>query len=861
MHDVSVILCPTAILFHVLFGLKRPPSRGAALCRQPVGSRLQRYGFSRKETNVSGTIFCFFLRDFVWESVSLCLDYIKRTFPMGTNYIDELNEGQRAAVHYTDGPSLVIAGAGSGKTRVLTYKIAYLLEQGLAPWSILALTFTNKAAREMQERIARQVGGQTASRLWMGTFHSIFARILRAEADRIGFTSRFTIYDASDSKSLIKSIIKEMKLDDKVYRPGLIQAHISAAKNRLLLPDAYGSSRSIVAADAANRVPLTGEIYRRYWLRCRQADVMDFDDLLVYTFLLLHHHPDVCRRYEERFQFVLVDEYQDTNYAQHCIVWELTRTRRRICVVGDDAQSIYSFRGANIDNILNFQRQYEGARLFKLEQNYRSTQTIVGAANSLIEHNKSQIPKDVFSQKPVGEPITVYAAYSDLEEAGYVVKEVARMHDHKQMSFSDMAVLYRTNAQSRVFEEALRQRGIPYRIYGGLSFYQRKEIKDTIAYFRLAVNPDDEEALKRVINYPARGIGQTTVDKLMVAASDKGVSLWRVVNDPEGHALAVNRGTLGKLAQFAQLITGFMADAEQMDAAALGKHIVLASGIYQDIHADRSPENLSRQENVQELLNSLQEFVAARQEEGGTDRVPMADFLQEVALWTDQDEKDEEGDADKLTLMTVHAAKGLEFKAVFVVGLEEELFPNAMAGGSVREMEEERRLFYVALTRAEDYCYLSFARSRYRYGKLEFGNPSRFLREIDSRYLRLVQSDSAVTGAGSGAGAHPLRSSWSAVRPEWDAEEAPRRLSVPPVVAPVPRTLRRVSPSETPSAAVGAASDAPVRAGQFIEHERFGRGRVVTVEGRGENAKATVEFQNAGTKQLLLRFARFKVVD
>lgn len=789
---------------------------------------------------------------------------------MGINYTDELNGEQQEAVLYTEGPSLVIAGAGSGKTRVLTYKIAYLLEQGLAPWNILALTFTNKAAKEMRERIARQVGGQTASRLWMGTFHSVFSRILRAEAGFVGFTPRFTIYDTADSKSLIKSIVKEMKLDDKVYKPGLIQCHISAAKNRLVLPEAYLCSSGIRQADAAAKVPLTGEIYMRYWLRCRQADAMDFDDLLLYTYLLLRDHPEVCARYEERFQYVLVDEYQDTNYAQHCIVWELTKTRQKVCVVGDDAQSIYSFRGANIGNILNFQKQYEGARLFKLEQNYRSTQTIVSAANSLISHNSEQIHKDVFSRQAVGEPITVFNAYSDVEEADIVVNKIAELRRKAELEYSDFAILYRTNAQSRTFEEALRKRSFPYRIYGGLSFYQRKEIKDTIAYFRLAVNPNDEEALKRVINYPARGIGQTTMDKITVAAADSGVSPWRVIKSPLEFGLNVNRGTLAKLNTFAALIDGFVEEVNTQDAATLGMRIVRESGIMNEIYQDKTPENLSRQENVQELINGMQEFVAGRREEGSGNFVLLTDYLQEVALWSDLDE-DESEDDKKVTLMTIHAAKGLEFRAVFVVGLEENLFPNAMAGISQRELEEERRLFYVALTRAEEYCFLSYARSRFRFGKMEFGNPSRFLKDIAPDYLSYAQSG-GLFGAGRVPGGsfcreRPLQDALDG----WEANDVSSRRERLTAEAPslAPRRLRPLQPSALMSRPSGdvsvgqavSASAGTVREGQTIEHERFGLGTVVCVEGSGDNAKATVEFRNAGKKQLLLRFARFKVVE
>ena len=782
---------------------------------------------------------------------------------MGINYKDELNESQRQAVLYTDGPSLVIAGAGSGKTRVLTYKIHYLLEQGLAPWNILALTFTNKAAKEMRERIARKVGGQTAARLWMGTFHSVFSRILRAEAELIGFTPRFTIYDTADSKSLIKSIVKEMKLDDKVYKPGLIQCHISSAKNRLVLPEAYLASPGAREADAAAKVPLTGEIYMRYWLRCRQADAMDFDDLLLYTYLLLRNHPEVCARYEERFQYVLVDEYQDTNYAQHCIVWELTKTRRQVCVVGDDAQSIYSFRGANIGNILNFQKQYEGARLFKLEQNYRSTQTIVSAANSLISHNSEQIQKDVFSRQAVGEPITVFNAYSDVEEADIVVNKIAELKRKADVAYNDFAVLYRTNAQSRTFEEALRKRAIPYRIYGGLSFYQRKEIKDTIAYFRLAVNPNDEEAFKRVINYPARGIGQTTLEKVIVAAADGGVSPWQVIKAPQDYGLKVNRGTQAKLDAFAALIDGFMADVETQDAATLGMRIVRESGILNEIYQDKTPENLSRQENVQELVNGMQEFVAGRREEGSGEYVKLDDYLQVVALLTDQDQ-DEDEDDKKVTLMTIHAAKGLEFRAVFVVGLEENLFPNAMAGISRRELEEERRLFYVALTRAEEYCFLSYARSRFRFGKMEFSNPSRFLSDIAPDYLTYAQGGGLFGDGRPARWLYRRECSETVASSDKEPDDLRQRQPLRPVenIAPAPRRLRPVPSAGSASAGQAVSPTVgPVREGQTIEHERFGLGTVVCVEGTGDNAKATVEFRNVGKKQLLLRFARFKVVE
>ena len=643
---------------------------------------------------------------------------------MVNNYLDELNESQREAVLYNDGPSLVIAGAGSGKTRVLTYKIAHLMNEGYDPWSILALTFTNKVAREMKERIRRQVGDR-ARYLWMGTFHSIFSRILRIEAEAIGFTSNFTIYDSSDSKSLIKSIIKEMQLDDKTYKPGTVQGRISNAKNHLILPDAYASDASIQQADMEAKMPAIRDIYRRYWERCRQSNAMDFDDLLVHTFFLFKDHPDIRLKYASQFRYVLVDEYQDTNYAQHCIVLQLTRENQKVCVVGDDAQSIYSFRGANIENILKFTQVYKGAKLFKLEQNYRSTQTIVSAANSLIAKNSEQIRKEVFSENSQGEAIGVFQAYSDVEEGEIVANKIVQLRNREHCSCDDFAILYRTNAQSRIFEEALRKRTIPYKIYGGLSFYQRKEIKDVIAYFRLAVNPNDEEAFKRVLNYPARGIGDTTLGKIVATASMYGVSLWAVLCQPLTFGLNINKGTHTKLQGFRDLIEGFMTDAREKDAYEVGRTIVMQSGIMNDVSQDRTPENLSRQENLEELVNGMHDFCATREEEGN-EHVSLTDYLAEVSLLTDQDsDKEEEG--AKVTLMTIHSAKGLEFKNVFVVGLEENLFPSSMCGDSQRALEEERRLFYVAITRAEDQLYLTFPRYNGHSYDSQYCPPSRFL--------------------------------------------------------------------------------------------------------------------------------------
>lgn len=782
------------------------------------------------------------------------------------DYIEELNEGQRNAVLYNDGPSLVIAGAGSGKTRVLTYKIAYLLENGYQPWNILALTFTNKAAREMKERIARQVGPERARHLWMGTFHSMFLRILHVEAGHIGFTSQFTIYDTADSKSLIRSIIKEMGLDEKVYKPGMVQARISNAKNHLVSPAGYANNKEAYEGDRAAKVPALRDIYQRYWERCRQADAMDFDDLLFYTFLLFRDHPEVLARYQDQFRYILVDEYQDTNFTQHSIVLQLAKNHQHVCVVGDDAQSIYSFRGADIDNILYFTKVYPDTKVFKLEQNYRSTQTIVRAANSLIEKNQWQIRKEVFSEKEKGEAIGVYQAYSDVEEGDIVVNKIAELRREKRYAYSDFAILYRTNAQSRIFEEAMRKRSMPYRIYGGLSFYQRKEIKDVIAYFRLIVNPNDEEAFKRIINYPARGIGDTTVGKIIAAATGHNVSLWTVLCEPLAYGLNFNKGTVGKLQAFRELISAFITDAAEKNAYEIGADIIRQSGIINDVCQDNSPENLSRKENIEELVNGMSDFCAQRQEEGNPN-VLLGDFLSEVSLLTDQD-SDKDGDDEKITLMTVHSAKGLEFKNVFVVGMEENLFPSGMVGDSPRALEEERRLFYVAITRAEEHCFLSYAKTRFRYGKMEFGSPSRFLKDIDIRFLRLPQDAGMFRRVEEEAAAF-RRENARGFAP--DREDAPyggkERVSVRPkqqIIAPtVPRNLKRVAPSantaSTSPSAGGSANRVQQR--QLIEHERFGLGEVLKVEGEGDNAKATIRFKNAGDKQLLLRFARFKVLS
>lgn len=791
------------------------------------------------------------------------------------NYLDTFNPPQRAAVEYCEGPSLVIAGAGSGKTRVLTYKIAYLMEHGYQPWSILALTFTNKAAGEMKDRIAKIVGVDYARMLWMGTFHSIFLRILRQEHEKIGFSSNFTIYDAADSKSLVKSIIKEMELDDKTYKPGTVQGIISNAKNQLVTAEQYASNPANRQSDARHNMAALGQIFLRYCNRCKQSDAMDFDDILLYTYLLFEKHPDVLAKWEQRFRYVLVDEYQDTNFAQHRIVWQLTRQHQHVCVVGDDAQSIYSFRGANIDNILTFQKIYESARLFKLERNYRSTQNIVEAANSLIKKNSRQIQKDIFSENDRGEKLHVMDTHSDIEEAKMVVNAIRGIKRKEGCEYSDFAILYRTNAQSRVFEDTMRKESLPYRIYGGLSFYQRKEIKDVIAYFRLAVNPNDEESFKRVINYPARGIGQTTVTKILSVATEHEVSLWTVINSPEQYELGVNKGTLMKIAAFREMISSFIENAQKMPANQVGTMIVKQSGIIADIYQDTTPENLSRQENVEELVNGMQDFCDMRMEEGN-ENISLSDYLSEVSLMSDVD-SDKGDDEHKITLMTIHSAKGLEFGTVFVVGLEEGLFPSDMVSGNPREMEEERRLFYVAITRAKTHCYLSYAQCRFRYGQMEFSAPSRFLKDIDPKYLDRQQSMFSTRRSMDDEVELP----WQRKRSLFgERQETPRpfRPTVPSAkpfpsaspffsARPVPSTGTTTarplsSVSQTTSFPQGTSSHAGggLKEGAYILHNRFGRGKVLKVEGTGDDTKATVQFENVGTKQLLLKFAKFEVI-
>ena len=787
--------------------------------------------------------------------------------------LNDLNDAQRAAVEYIDGPSLVIAGAGSGKTRVLTYKIAYLLSQGMKPWSIMALTFTNKAAREMKERIGKLVGDDLAQYLYMGTFHSIFSRILRAEAEHIGYNNNFTIYDESDSRSLLKAIIKEMGLDDKAYKPAAVHARISMAKNNLVTAEAYDSDPAILEQNKRAKMPAIGKIYVAYVQRCRQANAMDFDDLLMLTFQLFRDHEEIRQKYASRFDYILVDEYQDTNHVQMSIVMQLCKEKLRVCAVGDDSQSIYSFRGANIDNILNYQKQLPGTQLFKLEQNYRSTQTIVEAANSLIHHNRNQIQKEVFSKNDKGEKILYKPAYSDKEEALIVAKNIQRIKRQDDCGYDQFAILYRTNAQSRSFEEEFRKQGIPYRIYGGLSFYQRKEIKDIIAYFRLVANPDDEEAFKRIINYPARGIGATTVMKIADCAHQNQVSFWEVIGNVEHYGLNVNKGTQTKLENFRLLISSFIDRSHTLDVYELGDAIIRESRISEDIMSGKNADDLARQENLEEFLSGMQTFVAGRQEEGRMDEAYLTDYLQDVALLTDADSEGEK-DEPRVSLMTVHAAKGLEFATVFVVGLEENIFPSPLAAVSVRELEEERRLLYVAITRAEKHCILTNAKNRFRYGKMEFDNPSRFIDEIDASLIEGgEEAPESSFGGGyggrmpwdrdrSGYGRHYQNS--KPVASQFMADPKPGFKSVRAVNA-VHRIMGDTASSSSVvssgSSASKASSAGSLSEGCRIEHQRFGIGTVLKIEGTGENTKATVEFQNAGTKQLLLKFAKFTILS
>ena len=774
--------------------------------------------------------------------------------------LDKLNESQRLAVEYCDGPELVIAGAGSGKTRVLTYKIAYLLQQAdfdLAPWNILALTFTNKAANEMKQRIGEIVGNHVAGRLNMGTFHSVFSRILRCEADRLGYTSNYTIYDETDSRSLITSIVKEMGLDDKLYKAANIRHQISIAKNRLVSADQYATIKKALEADANNKIPRFQNIYKRYEERCRNSNVMDFDDLLFNTYLLFKSHEDVCDKYASLFKYILVDEYQDTNYAQQCIIYQLAQKNRKLCVVGDDAQSIYAFRGANIDNILDFNKLYPEQKTFKLERNYRSTQTIVEAANSLISHNERQIHKDVYSKNDEGSPLKLCVCISDKLEAMEVCNEIKRLKRAEGCGYDSFAVLYRTNVQSRCFEEEMRKEAIPYKIYGGLSFYQRKEVKDVLAYFRLVVNPNDDEALRRIINYPTRGIGTTTIQKSAATATDHNVSMWEVVCDTAAHSLNINKGTASKLANFANFISSFIEKVETSDAYTLGQSIVAASGIFTDIEADKTPEGKAKKENIDELMGELHGFVESKREEDLEEEYYLGNFMQEVALYTDK--QNEEDDENRVALMTIHAAKGLEFPCVFVVGLEENIFPGRQAMDFPRMMEEERRLMYVAITRAERHCMLTCAKTRFRYGQVEYDVPSRFIKEIDQRYIRKMDG-------GDTEGFSTNRTSWRnsyETTPKPTVQKGATIYSKPTfaTTSGSRMTRMRTTPSST-TTQVTSYNDGKnsIRIGSVINHQRFGKGEIVSIEGTGENAKATVRFQLAGQKQLLLKFARYEVL-
>ena len=774
--------------------------------------------------------------------------------------LQQLNESQKAAVEYIDGPSLVIAGAGSGKTRVLTYKIAYLMQMGLKPWSILALTFTNKAAREMKERVGQLVSHEEARYLNMGTFHSVFSRILRVEAGYIGYDNNFTIYDETDSRSLLKTIIKEMALDEKVYKAASVHSKISMAKNHLISPEEYLADGEVGERDKRARMPELGKIYAAYVNRCRRANAMDFDDLLVYTYILFSEHDDVRKKWASHFEYVLVDEYQDTNYAQQLIVLQLTKEGQRICAVGDDSQSIYSFRGANIDNILDFQSKFKDTKLFKLEQNYRSTQRIVQAANSLIKKNSRQIPKEVFSENAEGEKLVLKSAYSDKEEALIVCREIKKIKRKDSAEWSDFAILYRTNSQSRSFEEEMRKQNIPYRIYGGLSFYQRKEIKDIIAYFRLVSNPDDEEAFKRIINYPARGIGQTTLGKIAMAAREHSVSFWEVLREPVHYGLNVNKGTLTKLDKFRVLIQKFIEEMPVTDVYQLGQALIKESGISTDIYSENSPEAISRQENLEEFMGSLQDFVEERKEEDRGHQIYLPDFLQEVSLLTDQDSDDDT--SSKVILMTVHAAKGLEFPTVFVVGLEENIFPSPMSSDTIRGLEEERRLLYVAITRAEKHCILTCAKNRWRYGKVEFDTPSRFIKDIDDSLLNIEGEDASSASHGYHYENNSPRHYQSSFRENKELPEYMRNIRQPGRFPQIGGNFKKVKTVDRPtSTSVSSASDSiDLHVGNVIEHQRFGIGKVVELVGTGENIKATVEFKNSGKKQLLLKFAKYTIV-
>jgi DNA helicase-2/ATP-dependent DNA helicase PcrA len=759
---------------------------------------------------------------------------------MTTNYLSDLNESQKQAVINSEGPSLIIAGAGAGKTRVLTYRIVHLLGKGVPAGKILALTFTNKAAKEMKERITRIVSPEVARYLWMGTFHSIFAKILRMEGGNLGYKSNFTIYDSSDSKSLIRSIIKELSLDDNIYKPGVISSRISSAKNNLVTASMYASDSSLQEYDRASRMPLLADIYRTYAARCFKANAMDFDDLLLNTNILFRDFPVVLAAYQARFNYVLVDEYQDTNYSQYLIVKKLAATHHNLCVVGDDAQSIYSFRGARIENILEFKNDYSDYQLYKLEQNYRSTQTIVNAANAIIANNEGQIQKNVVSMNEAGEKIQVFQAVTDSEEGFNVASDIFEKKFSQQLNWSDFAILYRTNAQSRIFEETLRRKNIPYKIYGGLSFYERKEIKDVLSYFRMVINPEDEEALKRSINYPKRGIGDTSVDKLFEISVLSGVTVWSIVCDAGKYPEHFNQGTSKKLKLYSDVINNLRLNSDTTDAFVKAREIAMGSGIMRELKEGKSPEEVSRYENLEELLNAIKVFTESAETNGEPSTLEA--YMANVALLTDQDTENEE-DRNKITLMTMHSAKGLEFKHVYIVGMEDTLFPSPMSSGSARELEEERRLFYVAVTRAEKQATLSYALNRYKWGNLERCSPSRFLKEIDQKFLQYPQT-----------GGKPFNGNGQTIRKPSTIREEPKHYIKEEKLKKITGTL----PSPQ-SVEAFVASDASLFAeGDTVQHERFGNGIIISIEGKAPNTTATVEFEKEGSKKLLLRFAKLK---
>lgn len=782
-------------------------------------------------------------------------------FLQAMDYLEGLNPAQRAAAYKINGPMMVIAGAGSGKTRVLTYRIAHLIRNDIDAFNILALTFTNKAAKEMKERIGQIIGNNEAKNIWMGTFHSVFARILRSESELIGYPKNFTIYDTQDSRNALKAIIKEMNLDDKVYKPALVQHRISSAKNNLISARAYLSNDQIISEDLQSAKPKIGEIYASYEKKCFKAGAMDFDDLLFKTNILLRDFPEVLHKYQHRFKYILVDEYQDTNFSQYLIVKKLAAVNENICVVGDDAQSIYAFRGANIQNILNFKRDYPDYQLFKLEQNYRSTQTIVQAANSIISKNKEQIKKDVWTDNENGKPIKVLGTLSDKEEAKTITHSVYETYTAESASYNDFAILYRTNAQSRTFEESLRKQNIPYKIYGGLSFYQRKEIKDLLAYFRLVANPRDEESLKRIINYPKRGIGKSTIDKAIIKANEDDVSLYEVLSNPQKHPFGVGATSYNKIGEFFNMVNAFGVQLDKKPAFELATEIAQTSKIIPELYADKTPEGVSRYENIQELLNGIKDFTDSVEE--GETRT-LSDFLIDVALLTDADTEDEK-DEPKVTLMTVHSAKGLEFPYVYIVGMEENLFPSQMSLNTRSELEEERRLFYVAVTRAEKQCTLSYATSRYRWGQQIFCEPSRFIEEIDDQYLERIEPKREVfqfdetpwSGFGQSKGFQSTANDKYKKFHSSPKKDTPKPDPKPPMG--IGKKLVKASDAAR-KAPASNQKISDLSEGDEVMHDRFGKGKVLKVEGLTPNTKATIYFPKVGQKQVLLKFAKLEKI-